>query len=150
METGKPFNEVVSEVLEYEVNGYGCLMIMRIGQLRQYHDYDTKETIFHLIQLGYDYKVDMDKVLNLVGIEGCTLFSLACREEELKKYLLRKRVRVNTLDSLFQVPPLDGMSVLISNTILRSNTILESIVMGTNPHIIDATGESPFNRLYER
>ena len=64
-------------------------------------------TLFHLIQLGYENDVDMDKVLNFIGNDGCTLFSLAIHSEELTKFLVRKRVRVNTLDHQFQIPCLN-------------------------------------------
>ena len=138
LEANKSFDKILSEVLEYESNGYGCLMITLIGQIYQNHTYDTKNFIFYLIQLGYDHKVDMEKVLNLIGNEGCTLFSLACREKELTKFLIEKRVRMTTLDSQFQIPH------------LYETNVLESIVMGANPHVINATGESPFDMAYER
>ena len=72
----------------------------------QLGDEPTK-TVFHLIKLGYDKNVDMDKVLNFIGNDGCTLFSLAIRSEKLTKFLIKKRVRVNTIDHQFQIPCLN-------------------------------------------
>ena len=128
----KPFKEVIKEVLEYEVNGYGCLMSAlvadrfhsRIGPHSavkalfvsgkyQHLRNEPTEIVFHLIQLGYANNVDMDKVLNFVGNEGCTLFTMASQntpgpgykeKEDLAKFLIKKRVRVKTIDTLFQIP----------------------------------------------
>ena len=123
LEVNKPFGEVIKEVLEHEVDGYSCLMISfvsdalhcRLGLVKAllvnkknlHCFFEPAKTVFHLIQLGYDNNVEMDKVLNFIGNEGCTLFSLAHRSEKLTKFLLRKRVRVNTLDSQFQIPCLN-------------------------------------------
>ena len=124
LEVNKPFGEVIREVLEHEVDGYSCLMIsfvtdalhcrfglvkaLLVNEKNLYCFFEPAKTMFHLIQLGYDNNVDMDKVLNFTGNEGCNLFSLAHRKEKLTKFLLRKlslrkRVRVNTLDSQFQI-----------------------------------------------
>ena len=104
LEIDRPFEKVIADVLEYNLNGYGCLMTALVSKPFMQICNELEKTVFHLIQLGYDNNVDMDKVLNYIGNDGCSLFSLAFGSEKLTKFLIKKRVRANTIDHQFEIP----------------------------------------------
>ena len=109
---------VMKNVLEYtNEDGYNC--IMACFELATWYRIETDEypepttgmmtevedSIQMLIQLGETNNVDMKRVLNQVGKNGSTLFTLASvYSEKVASQLLDRRVNVNTVDALFQTP----------------------------------------------
>ena len=66
---------------------------------------EIESTIFYLIKLAEDNKLDMDKILNWVTEDGQTLFwNAAFYSESLALELLTRNIDVKTVDHLFQIP----------------------------------------------
>ena len=66
---------------------------------------EIESTLFYLIKLAEDNKLNMDKILNWTANDGETLFkSAAWYSESLATELLKRNVDVKTVDNLFQTP----------------------------------------------
>ena len=66
---------------------------------------DAAESVIYLIELGDQHGVDMVKLLNKTLNNGSTLFFLATgHSEQLALYLLKRGVKVDTLNSNFETP----------------------------------------------
>ena len=81
--------ELVKTVLDYNVNGYTCLLVlfdMMIGYNNQTGNLpgsslpmfiEIESTAFYLIKLAEDNKLPMDVILNWTADHGLTLFQSA-------------------------------------------------------------------------
>ena len=66
---------------------------------------EIESTIFYLIRLAEDNKLNMDKILNSMTENGKTLFWYAANNSEsLALELLKRNVDVKTVDHLFKTP----------------------------------------------
>ena len=114
--TTTDMTKLMSEVFDYrDKEGYNCF-IMAFDMAARYNNTNNKypdqtepmlieaeETILYLIQCGDQHGVDMDKVLNAVSKDGTTLFYRATvLSERVARYLLTRKVKVNSVDQLFQ------------------------------------------------
>ena len=117
LEKTMSMTELVKTVLDYNVNGYTCLLVlfdMMIGYNNQTGNLpgsslpmflEIETTAFYLIKLAEDNKLPMDDILNWTADNGLTLFQRAAWfSESLASELLKKDVIVTTVDILFQTP----------------------------------------------
>ena len=66
---------------------------------------EIEATIEFLIQLGDQYNLNMEEILNHKGHDGTTLFYKATfYSEKVAKMLLQRNVKVNTVDDKFMTP----------------------------------------------
>ena len=66
---------------------------------------EIEETVQMLIEMGETNNVEMNRVLNQIGKDGLTLFSLASMySEKVASQLLDRRVNVNIVDCHFFTP----------------------------------------------
>ena len=67
----------------------------------------AEESVLYLTELGDEHDVDMAEVLDHTDNSGQTLFFYATlRSEQLALYLLKRGVKVNTVNHLFETPSL--------------------------------------------
>ena len=66
---------------------------------------EIEATIEFLIQLGDQYNLNMEMILNHKANNGITLFWWAAyHSEKVAKMLLQRNVKVNTIDQKFDIP----------------------------------------------
>ena len=110
--------KLVESIFDYKSkDGYNC-MIVSFDMMARYTNEtgnlpdssmpmfnEIESTLFYLIKLADDNKLNMDKILNWTGDNGRTLFSNAAfYSESLATELLKRNVDVKTVDDLFQTP----------------------------------------------
>ena len=103
--------ETVKQVLAYKNKSERtCLIVafdISTNLLMGFNEFvkDAAESVIYLIELGDQHGVDMVKLLNKTLNNGSTLFFLATgHSEQLALYLLKRGVKVNTLNSNFETP----------------------------------------------
>ena len=75
--------------------------------------YEAENTILYLIELGDQYGVNMNKVLNSIAKNGTTLFMKATVYfESFALDLMRRNAMVNTISRLFLTPSFQVCTVL--------------------------------------
>ena len=67
---------------------------------------EIEAAVEYLIQLGDQYELNMDKILNHKAKDGTTVFWWAADySEKLAEILVKRNTKVNTLGQRFETPP---------------------------------------------